>query len=130
MAMIQFEVTLEDRPGELARLTSALAHINIRSLIAEKAHNGRNTVRFMTLDEDGTRHILNDKNFEFAENEIILVGLLDRPGELAKLANRLGTENINIDALHLIDRSMFALHINLEQIDRARALLKDVIINV
>lgn len=127
--MKQFEIVLDDRPGELATLTSALTHVNIRNLTAEKSHGGKSIVRLITTDEASTRSILTREKFTFGEEEVILVGLLDRPGELAKLARMLGSEQINIDALHLIDRSLFGLIISQRDIGRAKELLRDSILD-
>lgn len=123
--MKQFEVRLEDKPGELAKLTSILSKVNIRSLNVDKSHDNYNTVRFMTVDNETTTNILNNNNYEFEENDVLLVGLLDRPGELAKLANKLGDSSINICALNLIDRSLFALQVSPGDLKKAKSLLKE-----
>lgn len=126
--MTQFEIVLEDKPGELARLTEAIAHINIRSLTNEMSHHGKSIVRFMTIDEESTRQALSDDNFQFGENIILLINLIDRPGELAKLAHKLADENINICALHLIDRGFFALQVDPDDLEHTRAVLSDIIV--
>jgi len=128
MCMTQFEIILEDKPGELARLTSAISCINIRSLTNDVAHNGKSIVRFMTIDEASTRNVLVSKGFRFSENTILLVGLMDRPGELAKLTRKLADEQINIDAIQLIDRSLFALQVEPDDLEHVRSVLGDTII--
>lgn len=128
--MKQFEVQLEDKPGELAKLTSILSCINIRSLTVGKTQKGEGIARFMTVDEDSTRHALNSKNFTFRENDILLVGLLDRPGELAKLTSKLSEARVNINTLQLIDRGLFALQVGKDDLDHVKTVLKDSLINV
>jgi len=126
--MTQFEIVLEDKPGELARLTATIAHINIRSMVNERACNGRNVVRFMTVDEEGTRQALSNNSFEFSENDILLINLRDRPGELAKLTRKLADEQINVGACHLIDRGLFGIRVNSADLKHAIAILGDCVV--
>lgn len=126
--MTQFEIVIEDRPGQVASVAAALASINVRSLTTEKAHNSKQVVRFMTIDADKTRNILKDAGFNHIENDVLLINLRDRPGELAKVTKELGNKNINIDALYLIDRSLYALQVPEDHVEAAKVALGDKIV--
>ena len=126
--MHQFNILLEDRPGELARVTAALSHTNIRSISTEKHKSGKTTVKLITADSNSTKSALVKHTFEFTETDIILVGLLDRPGELHKLAKRLGDEGVNIQDIYTMERGAFALSVDNTQLTKARELLAENLI--
>ncbi len=125
--MKQFDIILEDKPGELAKLASVLNPINIRNMTAI-THEGEGFARIITMDESATCSILTKHNYNFIEEDIIIVSLQDRPGELAKLAHMLGESRINIEALYLIDRGLFGLLVGKRDMSQAKKVLRKFII--
>ncbi len=123
--MRQFNILLEDKPGELARVTAALTHTNIRSLSTERNKNGRTLLKLITHDTNSTKSALAKEGFDFTESEILVVSLIDRPGELHKLATRLGNEGINILDVYLVEKATLALCVDGSQLERARELLAE-----
>ncbi len=123
--MRQFNILLEDRPGELARVTAALTHTNIRSLSTERNKNSKTLLKLITHDTNSTKSALAKAGFEFTESEILVVSLIDRPGELHKLATRLGHEGINILDIYLIEKATLALYVDKAQIEQVRTLLAE-----
>jgi hypothetical protein len=103
--MKQFNVFVEDRVGELARVTEGLAQnaINIRGLATDR-HGPRPAVKVVTDDEASTRKALKKAGFEFEESEVVLVDLIDRPGEIAKASRRMAKAGLNIDSVFLIGK--------------------------
>jgi hypothetical protein len=94
------EVTayLENKPGRLAKICSALAHekINIRALsVMDKAD--RSVLRFVTDDLDPTKRVMTSLGTEFSTSEVLSVQMDNRPGTLARLLERLAEEHINIE---------------------------------
>src|SRR4051794_29777589 len=101
-ASMQFvhEVTarLENKPGRLAKICSALAHekIDIQALaVMDPAE--RSVLRFVTDKLDATRKVLTSLGTEFEQREVLAVELESRPGALAKVLERLAEEHINIE---------------------------------
>ena len=127
--MRQFNILLDDKPGELARVTAALSHTNIRSLSTERGKNSKTLLKLITHDSNSTKSALAKASFEFSEAEILVVGLIDRPGELHKLATRLGNEGINIMDIYLIDKATLALCVDKSQLEHARELLAENLIS-
>lgn len=125
--MKQFEITLEDKPGELAKLATQISNINIRNMTVTTG-GGEGSIRLITMDEEATRSTLKSAGVDFTEDNIILVELQNKPGQLAKLAKRLGDAGINIVALYLIDRGLFGLLVDPDNHTQARNLLKDIVI--
>jgi hypothetical protein len=98
--MKAFLVDLENKPGELARVTEAIAKkgINIEGVSgATCGTSGR--LAIVTKDESGTRAALDAAMCTFKEMEATEVGLRHEPGTLAKAARRLADAGVNIEAI-------------------------------
>ena len=80
------EVTayLENKPGRLAKICSALAHekIDIRALSVMDTAD-RSVLRFVTDDLEPTREVLTSLGTEFEVAEVLAVEMDNRPGALA-----------------------------------------------
>jgi hypothetical protein len=94
------EVTayLENKPGRLAKICSALAHekINIQALSVMDTPD-RSVLRFVTDDLEPTRKVLTSLGTEHEHNEVLAVPMENRPGALARVLERLAEEHINIE---------------------------------
>ena len=103
--MKEFDVFVENKPGELARVTDTLARsaINIRGLATEK-HGGRPMVKIITDDELSTRKSLQRIGLEFQEFDVVMLDLEDRPGEIDKIAKRAAKAGLNIESMFLIGK--------------------------
>ncbi len=98
--MKAFLVDLENKPGELARVTEAIAKkgINIEAVSGATCdESGR--LAIVTRDDAGTRTALEDANRTFKEMEATEVSLPHAPGGLAKAARRLADAGINVEAI-------------------------------
>jgi len=94
------EVTayLENKPGRLAKICSALAHekINIGALSVMDTSD-RSVLRLVTDDLEPTRRVLTSLGTEFEVGEVLSVQMDNRPGTLARVLERLAEEHINIE---------------------------------
>lgn len=97
--MNAFMVELTNKPGELARVTEAIAQkgINIESFAGATA-GGAGTVVLVTNDEAGTRRALADAGCKSHEVELVMASLDHVPGSLAAAAKKLAEAGINIEA--------------------------------
>jgi hypothetical protein len=93
------EVTayLENKPGRLAKICSALAHekIDLRALSVMDSSE-RSVLRFVTDDLEPTKKVLNALGVEFATDEVLAVTMDNQPGALARILERLAEEHINV----------------------------------
>ena len=125
--MRQFEISVENKIGALANLTDALAQarVNLKA-IATDSKDGAGLIKIVTDDEEITRDILKQTGFEFREHEIVPVRVLDKPGELAKVAKAMHNLNINVESVFLMDRDKGTAHIafKVDDLKKARELLK------
>jgi hypothetical protein len=100
----QFEILINDRPGELAKVTDALAMngVNIMAIASERCENP--IIRIVTDDEQSTRSALKKANMKFRENELMVIELQDRPGELSKMAKKLAKAGVNVESIHILSK--------------------------
>jgi hypothetical protein len=101
--MREYKVFVQDKPGELARVTEALANqaVNIRAIASEGAHDNP-FLRIVTNDVATTEKAFRLAGLKYQANEIMSVDLLDRPGELAKIARRLARAGVNVESLYIL----------------------------
>jgi len=94
------EVTafLENKPGRLAKICSALAQekVDIRAL-SVMATEGPSVLRFVTTDVETTKTVLTSLGTEFRIAEVLAVPMENRTGSLAKVLERLAEEHINVE---------------------------------
>jgi hypothetical protein len=94
------EVTayLENKPGRLAKICSALAHekVDIRALSVMDTAD-RSVLRFVTNDLEPTKKAMTSLGTEFELGEVLAVEMENRPGALARILERLAEEHINIE---------------------------------
>lgn len=121
----EFSVRLENRSGELARVTEALQKegVNIRSISTESKAE---VVRIVTSDSEKTRRTLSQSDMQFSERNLLVTKLEDKPGELARVSRLLAQEGVNIDAAYMFDKDSKHVHVALAVSDenKARSILK------
>jgi hypothetical protein len=126
--MRDFAIKLTHRPGELARVASALARqrVNIRSL-AGLAIDTYVTVRIIADDVEAARTALESANIRFEEGEVIQVMLENRAGELASISNTLAEGGVNLRAIYLIGVAgdLVELAIVPDDVKKAKRLLAE-----
>ena len=125
--MRDFAIELSDRPGELARVATALSRygVNIKSL-AGLAVGGRVLVRILADDAEAARSALTGAGIAFEESEVVKVLLENRAGELAAVTNKLAEARVNLRAIYLtgiVDDLVELAVVSTDQ-DKAKAALE------
>ena len=97
----QISVFLENKPGRLAKVLSALAHkkVNLTALTVMDSHE-HSVLRFVSDGQERARDVLKDLSIPFAESDVFLVELKHQPGELAHICELLAADHINIDYVY------------------------------
>ena len=94
----EFIVLLEDRPSMLGRVCLALADREVNILALQSfTIGGKMVTRFILDNPQVAKTVLNSQQLTFVEAEIVIAKIQHRPGEIARLASRLGEANININ---------------------------------
>lgn len=100
--MTDFAIRLTDRPGELARVATALARygVNLRS-VAALAIDAQATLHILPDAADAARAALEQNGIKFDESEVTTVLLENRAGELARVSARLAEAGVNLKAIYV-----------------------------
>ena len=118
----QFVVQLDNRPGELAHLARALGTRGINITHISCAGTGTIACAFMTTTEDEqTRDVLRGLGHDFVEGATVVVDVLDQPGGLAEVAERLATAGVNIHGTLCIGRRAGVIEMAFAVDDEAKA---------
>lgn len=124
--MIQIDIEVPDRPGELAKLASILGSsaINIEAISGESA-GGRSYVSMIVDQPVQAREALLKHGYTCATRTVLVVRLDDKPGALGALAQRLGDAGVDVvSVIHLGTVGNHAqLALGVDNLDKARSLV-------
>ena len=98
-----FTITMEDRPGSLAKLgeTMCKAGINIEGACAVTG-GGKGEIHILVPDAAAARSALKAAGIAVAgEREVLVVDAKDRPGELGRIARKLADAGVNIQLFYI-----------------------------
>ncbi len=95
----EFTIRMQDRPGTLGKICRALADrgVNILAFQSFSAGAGESQVRLVADNPTITRSVLESQGLAITEADVVQVKLPHRPGEIARVASRLGEANVNIN---------------------------------
>jgi hypothetical protein len=94
----ELTVRLGDRPGTLGKVCRALADHKVNIVAFQSIpFEGDGLVRFVVDQPEASKVALDNEGLSYIETEVAQVKLPHRPGELARVALRLGDADININ---------------------------------
>lgn len=129
MAINQITVFLENKSGELLRITKFLSEnkVDLRAInIAETADYG--LLRMITADNASAEKVLREESLIFTETPVLAVAIDDKPGALSNVLEVLAKENLDVHYMYSIfgQQDGFAYMImQLGNIDQAEEVLKN-----
>jgi hypothetical protein len=93
----QISAWVEDRPGTLGAVADALGakKVDIRAFMASSL-GGKGFVRVVVDRPAVARKVFQDQGWKTSMDELVEVRIADRPGALARVADKLGAAGINI----------------------------------
>ena len=122
--MKELRFTVENQPGALAKIASALgeARVNIDGITGLGSED--TGVICLAIDDPGAaRKILQDLAVDFKENQALVIDISNHPGELATLLRRLADDGINVQSLYAgVERNKLILTV--DNIARAKEILR------
>ena len=116
---------LENKPGRLAKICSALAHekINIRALAVMDTAE-RSVLRLVTDHLAATKKVMTSLGTEYEQAEVLAVEMENRPGALARVLERLAEEHINIEYAYTSASSSPGKSLGIFQVSNPRRALQ------
>jgi hypothetical protein len=128
--MSAFAVSMEDKPGELARLCEAMASSGVNLLLCATTFSGSAVVAFIADDEAAAEEVLEAAGVEYLMRPALTVRLENLPGAGAAVFRKLADAGVNVDLLlpvRISDELFFAV-ICVDDEDAARAALGDQVV--
>jgi hypothetical protein len=93
----QISAWVEDRPGTLGAVADALGakKVDIRAFMASSL-GGKGFVRVVVDRPAVARKVFQSQGWKTTVDELVEVRIADRPGALARVADKLGAAGVNI----------------------------------
>ncbi|MFQ5956676.1 MAG: amino acid-binding protein [Candidatus Brocadiales bacterium] len=94
----QLSIVLENLPGTLAGVCSSLADAKVNLLalsIADMCDTGE--LRMVISDSKRAKAVLEERGYDVLESEVLVVEMMNEPGALADIAQRLAKGKVNIE---------------------------------
>jgi hypothetical protein len=91
-------IRVEDRPGMLGEIASALGtkNVNLRAVYGSN-EGGQGVVRLVVDKLAAAKKVLDARGWRPEEEEVLEVELSDKPGTLGEVAKLLGDAGVNIN---------------------------------
>ena len=125
--MREFVIQLTHRPGELARVTNVLSlyGVNIKS-VAAMTFGDQALLHLIPDNVESARSALAADNISFDENEVAVVLLENRAGELTGVAAKLAEAGVNLEAAYVVGLSddLIELAIVSDNVKKAKKALE------
>ena len=127
MTLKEFDVYVQNKPGELAKVCEMLGDdgVNIKAIASERG-NARPMIRIVTDDETTAKSALARSGTPYDLRDVIAVKMIDRPGELGKISRRLAKAMVNVDSIYIIgkDGGTTDIAFTVDNIQKAENALK------
>ncbi|MFA5106648.1 MAG: hypothetical protein WC506_06870 [Candidatus Micrarchaeia archaeon] len=130
--MKQLIVIAPDRVGLLADMSYLLGKAKVNIDILNVGLVGTQAVvQLFVSDDKKAREILHNNSYNVLTNDVLLLKIPDKPGELSKLAKLLSTKGVSIKLVNMVSRGKnFALYsVQVDKTKKAEKLLKEYLVN-
>ena len=126
----QLAVFLANRPGALARVCEALAkaEINIHALATSDTVD-HSVVRMVVSDPTKALMLLGEAGVLALESDVLMIETDNKPGVLAKIAERLAESEVNIEYVYLAGGPKAAkglIILRPSDVEKAQSVLRDL----
>lgn len=123
----QLSVFLENRPGNLARISAILSEANI-NILALAIHDtvDNAVVRFLADNPTKALLLLEGEELYVMEQEVVVLEILNRVGELTRICQTLAEADINISYAYCTarpDQNSGSLVLKVDEPERALEIL-------
>ena len=126
----QLAVFLANRPGALARVCEALAQaeINIHALTTSDTVD-HSVVRMVVSNPTKALMLLGEAGVLALESDVLMIETDNKPGVLARIAERLAESEVNIEYAYLAGSPEAAkglIILRLSDVEKAQNVLRDL----
>jgi len=117
-------VILENRPGTLAEMGEALgaAGINIDAVMVGLPVDGKGLMHIVVENGEAAKEALSNKGMEVTDvREVLVLDMVDKPGEFGRICRKFSDVGINIDLSYLASGTRLVLGV--DDMEKAKAAL-------
>lgn len=125
----EFSVTMENRPGTLARMCTELAERNVNVVALMSIEQGGKSLVRMLVDKPAPAvKALDALGYQYTEREVLTTAVANRPGTLGKVVKALGEARVNINYAYLGAEGESQRHLllvlSVSDMEKGKALVK------
>jgi len=124
---MQISVFAENKPGKIEKITRVLEEEGINILAINIASSDSfGVIRFLVDKCDRAYRRLKEDGFTVSQNEVLAIGMKDRPGGLHEVVRVLTRHKINVENAYVLvpeARKKAYLIIEVKEIEKAKVLL-------
>ncbi len=121
----------KDRVGLIMDISYILgkSKINIEN-ISVITSNGKVIILLQVKDEEKVKEILKRNGFNVLEDDVLIIKLEDKPGQLAEVSQILSQNNISIENLYIVSKNKKDVYVSVKVDDpkKAKKVLKEYLI--
>jgi hypothetical protein len=127
--MKEVTVIAKNEVGSLAAVATALGNVGVNiEAISCYGQNNNAVFRIITADASTAMRTLGKiPGVELKESEVLLVKMINRPGELGKITKKLSGHGVNMESLYIVGRkddfTEVAIKPAVEHFSKAKELL-------
>lgn len=97
----QLMITVDNKVGTLAEIVDLISSAGVNMIaICAYAINSQGFINFVTEDNKKAKKILESKNYNIREEEIVLASLSNKPGTLQTLCENISGAGIDLNLIY------------------------------
>lgn len=125
----EFSVTMQNRPGTLARMCTELAERSVNILALMSVNQDDTSVVRMVVDKPAPAvKALEALGYPYSQKDVLTTAVANRPGTMAKVVKALGEAGVNINYAYLGAEGETQRHLllvlSVSDMERGRALVR------
>ncbi len=98
----QFIFLVPDQPGTLANIAETLGQANVNiDGFAGLTMSGKGIISLTTNNNDKAEEVLSSAGIAFEKDEVLLLNLEDKPGQIAMISRAFAEKGVNLEALYI-----------------------------
>jgi hypothetical protein len=123
-------VLSDNKVGTLANVSEALGSVGVNiEAISAYEKDDKAVFRIVTMDANSAVRVLSKiRGLSTTESDILVLRMMNRPGELGKITRKLSNRGVDLESLYIIskkeDFTEIAIKPSQEHFDKAREVLK------
>jgi hypothetical protein len=128
--MKEITIVAKNEVGSLAQVAEALGNVGV-NIEAISAYGKDNNAVFRVITNDATTAIKSLSKVpsvvKSSEADVVLVNLINRPGELAKITRKLANRGVNLESLYIVSKKQDYTEVAVKPEERHFSLAKEVL---